>query len=95
MVSYGMWIVQPWTAAKNLQNLCISPPGCVLQRKRRPQLIANYTFSGVNKDTIQVAPPKAMQLGGALRRVIHGIVYANPEYSAIRTMKVDIADGFY
>jgi hypothetical protein len=37
-----------------------------------------------------------MQFGGALTPVIHGIVYANPEYyGAMRTMKVDIADGYY
>jgi hypothetical protein len=87
--------VLPWTKAKSLQNLHLSPPGCVSQRKRRPRLIAYYTFSCVNQDTIQDAPPKVMQLGRALTHVIHGIVYANPEYGAIRTMKVDIADGYY
>jgi hypothetical protein len=95
MASNGMWIVLPWTESKNLQNLCLSPPGCVPQRERQPRLIANYTFSGVNQDTVQVTPPKAMQFGGALTHVIHGIVYANPEYGAIRTMKVDIADNYY
>jgi hypothetical protein len=60
IVSNGMWIVLPWTEAKNLQNLHLSPPGCVSQRKRRPRLIAYYTFSGVNQDTIQDAPPKVM-----------------------------------
>jgi hypothetical protein len=36
-----------------------------------------------------------MQFGRALDRLIHTIVFANPDHGPIYVMKVDMADGFY
>lgn len=91
----GYWIVLPYDQALHLQNLRISPLGVVPQRDRRPRLIVEYTFSGVNAETVPLAPREAMQFGRALQRVCSTIVKANPRYGPVAMAKIDIADGFY
>jgi hypothetical protein len=61
----------------------------------RPRVIIDYTFHGVNEDTIRLAPREAMQFGRALQRILQTILNANPRYGPVFLIKVDIADGFY
>lgn len=91
----GYWIVLPYHTACDLPNLRISPLGVVPQRDRRPRLIVDYTFSGLNPDSIPLAPREAMQFGRALQRVLTTIVHADPRYGPVYLAKIDIADGFY
>jgi hypothetical protein len=58
-------------------------------------LIVDYSFSEVNAETVQLAPPEAMQFGRALQRVISQVVRADPRYGDVYLAKIDIADGFY
>ena len=90
----GYWIVVPYHHVRSLPNLCISPIGVVLQRDRRPRLIVDYTFSGLNEETVLMAPREAMQIGWTLEGV-RSIVHADPRYDPIMMVKIDIADGFY
>ena len=91
----GYWLVLPYSAVQHLPNLRILPLGVVPQRNRRPRLIVDFTFSGVNQDTVPLAPREAMQFGRALQRVCRKIVRANPRYGPVHMTKIDIADGFY
>ena len=91
----GYWTVLPLEAVLDWPNLRLSPLGVVPQRERRPRLIVDYTFSGVNHDTVRLAPKEAMQFGRALQRVLTQIVHANPRYGPPKLAKIDIADGFY
>ena len=91
----GYWLVLPYSAVQHLPNLRILPLGVVPQRNRRPRLIVDFTFSGVNQDTVPLAPREAMQFGRALQRVCRKIVRANPRYGPVHMAKIDIADGFY
>ena len=91
----GYWVVLPYHAVASMPNLRVSPLGVVPQRDRRPRLIVDYSFSGVNADTLPLAPPEAMQFGRALQRVFTSIVRANPRYGPVHLSKIDIADGFY
>ena len=91
----GYWTVLPLEAVLGWANLRLSPLGVVPQRERRPRLIVDYTFSGVNHDTARLAPKEAMQFGRALQRVLTNIVHANPRYGPPKLAKIDIADGFY
>ena len=91
----GYWIVLPYHTARDLPNLRISPLGVVPQRDRRPRLIVDYTFSGLNPDSLPLAPREAMQFGRALQRVLTTIVHADPRYGPVYLAKIDIADGFY
>ena len=91
----GFWTVLPLSIALRLPHLRLSPLGVVPQRNRRPRLIVDYTYSGVNDDTVKLAPPEAMQFGKALQRLLSRIVRANPRYGPVYLGKIDIADGFY
>ena len=73
----------------------MSPLGVVPQRDRRPRLIVDYTYSGVNEDTLQWAPREAMQFGRALQRVVTTLVHADARYGPAYMSKIDVADGFY
>lgn len=55
----------------------------------------DYSFSGINEDTIPLAPREAMQFGRALQRILTKIVQADPRFGPVYMAKIDIADGFY
>jgi len=91
----GFWIVLPFDAVQHLPNLHISPLGVVPQRNRRPRLIVDYTFSGLNAATIKLAPPESMQFGRALDRVLLTVLEAPDAHGPTYLLKVDLSDGFY
>ena len=95
MVDQGYWVVLPYSTVLNLSHLRLSPLGVVPQRDRRPRIIVDYTFWGINDDTVSLAPDEAMQFGRALERVLHRIRKANRRFGPTYMIKVDIADGFY
>lgn len=91
----GYWVVLPLSLVRTWKGLRLSPLGVVPQRNRRPRLIVDYTFSGLNQETVRLAPPEAMQFGRALQRVLTNIVHADPRFGPCKLAKIDIADGFY
>jgi hypothetical protein len=91
----GYWAVLPYTHVREWPGLRISPLGVVPQLDRRPRLIVDYSYSGVNEETVPLAPKEAMQFGRALQRVMSKIVHADPKYGPVQLSKIDIADGFY
>ena len=95
MINKGHWTVLPADLLATEPALRLSPLGVVPQRDRRPRTICDYTFFGVNEDTLGLAPQEAMQFGRALQRIIQAIVQANPRYGPVYISKIDISDGFY
>ena len=95
MIQKGQWLVLPASAVKEWPGLRYSPPGVVEQRERRPRWIVDYSFWGINKDTLPLAALESMQFGLALDRILREILLANPEYGPVNLMKVDLSDGFY
>jgi hypothetical protein len=67
----------------------------VPQRDRRPRTISDYTFFGLDHETIPVSPLECMQFGRALWRILRHVKSANPHHGPIYLSKIDIADGFY
>ena len=94
-VQKGFWMLLPWEDVKDLPGLRLSPIGVVPQRDRRPRIIVDYSFFGINEDTIKLAPRRSMQFGKANERLWKEIVEANPAFGPLRMHKVDISDGFY
>ena len=94
-VEKGFWILLPYSLLKDLQDLRLSPMGVVPQRGRRPRIIVDYSYYGVNKDTLRLTPPEAMQFGRALERILHRIRNSNPNFGPVHLGKVDLSDGFY
>jgi hypothetical protein len=93
-VSFGHVLVLPWSAAKSLPGLRLSPVGSILQAGRRNRLIYNYTWSGTNCAVRKQAPPEAMQFRGALHRLLHAIVDADPAHGLVQMAKVDLSDAY-
>jgi len=69
-VRKGFWVLLPYQTFKEkmksqgvLKKLRLAPLGVVPQRERRPRMIADYTFYGLNKETLRLAPEDAMQFG--------------------------------
>jgi len=70
MVKKEQWMVLPYDDVKHIPNLRISPLGVMPQCDRRPQTIADYTFSGINADTVKLTGHLPLQFGRALLRII-------------------------
>jgi len=91
----GFWTVLPYRLIRHLPNLRLSPLGVVPQRDRRPRLIVDLSFHGVNADTVKTAPADSMQFGRALERMLYQVRHSNPAFGPVQRLKIDIADGFY
>ena len=95
MVKKGQWIVLPASVASSLPGFRASPPGVVPQRGRRPRWIGDYTWSGVNQETVPLFAPESMQFGHALERILREILLASPSHGPVYLNKTDLSDGFY
>ena len=67
-VQKGFWVLLPYRLVKKLRRLRLSPLGIVPQRDRRPRLIVDLSFHGINAETLLQAHAKAMQFGWALEQ---------------------------
>ena len=65
------------------------------QCERRPRTIIDYSFSGINQEAHQGAPPEAMQFGCALERVLQKVATADTTQGPLYLLKIDLSDGFY
>jgi len=95
MVKKGQWLILPYEDVKNLPNLQLSPLGIVPQRDRCPRTIADYTFYGINGDTVPLTDHLPLQFRRALLRILEKIVSSNPHLGPVHIIKIDLADGFY
>jgi hypothetical protein len=92
---YTYWVVLPFESVKNFPGLRLAPLGVVPQRGRRPRTIVDYTFWGLNGETIKLATREAMQFGHALERLLYKIHHASEEHGPVYLLKVDLFNGFY
>jgi hypothetical protein len=95
MINKGQWVILPAKAVLHLRSLQLSPLGVVPQRGRCPHWICDYSWWGVNKDTLPLAAMEAMQFGWSLERILQEILFANPAHGPVQMIKLDISDGFY
>jgi hypothetical protein len=95
MVAKGYWTVVPYRLVRNLPRLRLSPIGVIPQRDRRPRTIVDYSFWGVNDDTVRLGPQDALQFGRALRRLLRRIRFAPHRHGPVYMLKLDVADGYY
>ena len=95
MIRKEQWVILPFAIAKTLPGLRLSPPGVIPQRDRRPRWICDYSWYGVNDDTLPLAPLESMQFGHALDRILREILLADPQLGPVYMLKLDIFDGFY
>jgi hypothetical protein len=94
MMRRAFWTVLPYSRVKHLKHLRVAPFGVVPQFDRRPRPIVDYSFSGLNHETLKLSPREAMQFGRVLERIMTQIVHADPRYGPVKQIKIDMADGF-
>ena len=58
-------------------------------------MISDYSYFGVNDDTLQLAPLDGMQFGQTLNHLLAKIHRANDRFGPGHMSKIDLADGFY
>ena len=58
----------------------------------RPRWIVDYTFSGVNPETLAIAAVDSMQFGHALDRILREILLSDPALGSVQMLKVNISD---
>lgn len=99
-VRKGFWTVLPYRLLEEhlkelFPHLRLSPLGVVPQRGRRPRIIVDLSYYGINQETLRLAPEEAMQFGRTLERILYRVMSADPRYGPVYLGKVDLADGFY
>jgi hypothetical protein len=57
-----------------------------------PRPIVDYTFSGVNETTVNLAPPESWQFRKALDRIIQNIAGIDPQHGTVSFSKYNLAD---
>jgi hypothetical protein len=95
MIRKGQWTILPARLVLNELQLRLSPLGVVPRRDRRPRTISDYSFFGVNHETVALSPSECMQFGKALWRILRHLKSANPHLGPVYLSKIDIANGFY
>ena len=91
----GYWMLLPYDLVEHIPELRLSPIGVVPQRERRPRVIVDYSYYGVNNETLKLAPQESMQFGRTLQRMVQSVVRSDPKYGPCYIYKVDVSDGFY
>ena len=59
------------------------------------KIVSDNTFSSVNQEAVQGAPPEAMQFSKALGHILQRILAVNPQHGPTYMLKLDLSDGFY
>jgi hypothetical protein len=91
----GYWTILPYHTIHTHPALRLSPSGVVPQSDRRPHPIMDYSFCGLNAESLPLSPAHAMQFGHTLRCIIQRLVYCNPTFGPPLLAKIDLADGYY
>lgn len=91
----GFWAILPYELVKDLPNLKLSPAAVKPERERRPRLLVDHTWHGVNQATEDFFAKEVMQFGRALPRLLFRIHHSNPAFGEVFLAKFDISDGFY
>ena len=71
-------VIYPLADVRGLPTLWISPVAIIPQVGRRPCLIFDLTWSGLNDITARKAPEEVMRFRGNLHRIMRKVLMAKP-----------------
>jgi hypothetical protein len=95
-IDAGFWVVLPLDQVRGLgKDFRLSPVAVKEEVNRRPRVIVDHTWFGVNAHTVGELPAEVMQFGGALSRILWLLRHADPSQGPVYLAKFDISDGFY
>jgi hypothetical protein len=70
-IEAGFWVVLPLELVLALgKDVRLSPMAVKEEHNRRPRVLVDHTYFGVNEHTVRELPPEVMQFGGALPRIM-------------------------
>ena len=95
MIQKGQWVVLPFHIATTLPGLRLSSPDVIDKRDRRPRWVGNYSFYGINEESLPLAATESMQFSHALERFLREFFLASPALGPLFLDETDISDGFY
>ena len=75
--------VFPLEVFTSLKNLWLSPVVVIPQVGRRPRLIYDITWSGINKTSEHLDPMEAMRFGGALQLILKQVLTVDPRLGPV------------
>jgi hypothetical protein len=89
-IEAGFWVVLPLDQVRALdQDLRLSPLAVKDEgEKRRPRVLVDHTWFGVNEHTVTELPPEVMQFGGALPRILWLLRHADPDLGPVYLAKL-------
>jgi hypothetical protein len=95
-IEAGFWVVLPLEQLCTLPDgdLRLSPMAVKEEFNRRPRVIIDHTWFGVNEHTIAELPKEVMQFGGTLPRLLWLLRHADPAKGKVFLSKYDIDNGF-
>lgn len=96
-IEAGFWVVLPLAQLRALPDadLRLSPMAVKEEFNRRPRVLVDHTWFGVNEHTIPDLPKEVMQFGGTLPRLLWILRHADPARGKIYLSKYDLDNGFY
>ena len=86
--------ILPLEEVTDLQNMWIYPAVVVPQVGRKPRLIFDFTWSGINKIAEYLPPMKEISFEGALLRIIKQVLTADPCIGPVYISKVHLVDAY-
>ena len=81
-------------ALRGLPKLWLLPVAVIPQARRRPRLIFDFTWSGLNEATAQDVPKEVMRFGGTLHHIIWGVLVSDPRLGPVYFGKMDLDDAY-
>ena len=93
-VQAGHVTVFPLEKVAFLKNLWLSPVAVIPKVVRRPRLIYDFTWSGLNETTKSLVPIDAMCIGSALQRTLKRVLTADLHLGKFYLSKVNLADVY-
>ena len=76
VVGKVQWVLLPYSVAKELLGLRLTPPGVKEERDRQPWWIGDFSFGNLNSETLPIAALYAMKYGWALYRLVGEVIIA-------------------
>ena len=83
------------THCYNFARTKIDPPGVIDQRDQRPRWVGEYSFYGINDESLPLTATEYMEFGHTLEHFLQELLLANPALCPLFLAKTDISDGFY
>jgi hypothetical protein len=96
-IEAGFWVVLPLDQlrARPGGDLRLSPMAVKEEFNRRPRVLVDHTWFGINEHTLPELPKEVMQFGGTLPQLLWLLRHANPAKGRVYLSKFDIDNGFY